>query len=207
MDNQIQTMIPSTVPQPDDDEPMPLYVHTEAASTNFYWTFGKIETFSLQTTFRGNLQDVEIEAHLAAVKSALVHIVEMGGHAKPVGQQAQASQPAPQQTAKAPPTPPVKQPAAQQNGPKEIHELKFVKVEVVPKPDGKSELRFYEAGHKYPDIYATRATEKWIDELGWDETAFVSAAYDAKGVAGYVLSDKLNTKGNPYKDIEYIKLG
>jgi len=65
----------------------------EAASTNFYWTFGKDEVFNLQTTFRGSVTETEIAAHFASVKHALIQVVSLGGHAKQVGQQ--PSQPAP----------------------------------------------------------------------------------------------------------------
>lgn len=214
--NDVGTVV-STVPQPEDDERDPLFVSTEAASTNFYWTLGKHEVFNLQTTFRGNPQAVEIEAHLAAVKIALAQVVEIGGHAKPVGQQ--AAQPAPVKPAPAPaakpgaPAPPtgttpVKPSAAPvaQAGPKEILKLEFVKISVIPKTDGKCELQFFGAGHKFPDIYATRAVAKWAEELGWPDTAFVTTVYEQAGKVGYVLSDKVNSKGNRYKDIEYIKL-
>ena len=218
-----------TIPAPHlDNEPEPLYVQPDMASTNFYWTFGKSETFNLQTTFRGNPQAVEIEAHLAAVKSALVHIVEMGGHAKPVGQQAsyQTPKPTPQlrpadntaanleAAGRAVPKPDAEPKPATTNGEKQILKLAVSKVEIVPKPDGKAELKFYGAGHKYPDLYATRSIAVWAEEIGWDVSAFAAAiTYDTTDVGksptmevGYTLSDKLNTKGNPYKDIDYIKM-
>ena len=91
-------------------------------------------------------------------------------------------------------------------GNKAIQELHVVKVEITPKPDGKAELKFFTTGHKFPDLYATRSVEQWVEALNWEAATFGAAAeYSEKLLVGYTLSDKLNTAGNPYKDIAYIK--
>lgn len=75
-----------------DQTPEVLELSPEQASTNFYWLFGKSEVFNLQTTIRGILDPLQIQAHLESAKMMMKEIVEMGGHAKQVGKQ---DQPAP----------------------------------------------------------------------------------------------------------------
>jgi hypothetical protein len=94
----------------------------------------------------------------------------------------------------------------QPSGGKEILTLVATKMEVMPKPDGKVELKFFEQGHKFPDIYATGAVEnmvklltptgQWTAEMLSQATTYEGLAYTVRYTLG-----KLNSKGNPYKDI------
>lgn len=92
----------------------------------------------------------------------------------------------------------------------EVLTLVAASMEVTPKPDGKVELKFFEAGHKYPDIYANGTVENmlkllaptgdWTADLLSTATSYDGLAYTVR----YTLSKKLNSKGNPYKDIVNI---
>lgn len=182
---------------------------SEQASTNFYWTVGQKEVFNLQTTVRGALVIEQVEQHLATVIDALKAVVERGGHAKAVGAQPRADPPAPAVTAApgAPATPaPVAPPAPAQpqaSGPESIIATRLV---VVPQAEGKSKIEFYADGHKFPDLSVTRKLAELRNMLRlvgeWTD-AHLSAAgdYGVKYRVEYTLSSKLNSKGNPYKDI------
>lgn len=91
-------------------------------------------------------------------------------------------------------------------GGKAIQVFKADKVVIEPKPDGKVRVNFWQTGRKYADLYGTKSADKWADLFGWDESAFSEPeTYGVSVEVGYTLSDKTNDKGNPYKDIEYIK--
>lgn len=195
-----------------------LEVNPEEASTNFYWTVGNKEVFNVQTTIRGNPSADEIAEHVASAVFAMKHITEMGGHAKFTGSRnvESVAAPLPQttptqaaiETGKAAPAPKVNDAST-----KEMMEVIATRVEVAPKPDSKCELKFFGDGDKYPRIYATKPVTTWVAMLGWDASSFGQAENFILGPdeqpirlkIGYTLSDKLNTKGNPYKDIQYIK--
>ena len=38
-----------------------------------------------------------------------------------------------------------------------------------------------------------------------EQIFYLPGEYEVDLLIGYTLSDKLNTKGNPYKDVQYIK--
>ena len=104
------------------------------------------------------------------------------------------------------PAPKAQAAAGSSGSSKAVQELHVIKVEITPKPDSKAEIKFFTAGHKFPDLYATRTTAQWVEDLNWEESIFGAAAeYSEKLLVGYTLSDKLNTAGKPYKDIAYIK--
>src|SRR3990167_3158712 len=214
--------------KPVDFNGKPIECNPEELSTNFYWTFGREEVFNVQTTVRGNPTPYEILAHLDAVQIAQTHVVHRGGHAKPVGAQAVHSAVTPTaipttapvqaavETGKAVPAPaPAPAQAAQPTNGKQMMEVNAVRVECLPKPDVKAELKFFDAdpSHKYAVIYGTKTATAWAALFGWAEINFKAAATfqaypDGRPlhiIIGYTLSEKLNTKGNPYKDIEYIR--
>lgn len=203
-------------------------VDPEKASTNFYWLLGTTEVFNLQTTIRGNLSDEEISSHMRSAVAGMKQALALGGHAKAVGKNGDAQTFVPPTTpaqaaietgkANVPPSGP--RPAAVETSPyetphvgfqqpaqKQVNELVAVKVEITPVSEGKAELKFYEAGHKWPDLYSKRAAKDWSGVLGWAQDEFMKAqTFDGLNLRiGYTLSDKLNSKGNPYKDIAYIK--
>lgn len=89
---------------------------------------------------------------------------------------------------------------------KAVETLLATKMEVTPKPDGKVELKFYGAGHKFPDIYANGSVENMVKLLAgngdWTAEHLAAAnTYDSEFTIRYTLSAKLNSKGNPYKDV------
>lgn len=90
-----------------------------------------------------------------------------------------------------------------------IQSIKIVKMSVTPRADGKSDVKFFEAGHQYPDLYATRTPAELAALLkatgDWKEDHFKAAAeYNVMMLIDYKLSEKKNSKGNPYKDIVTI---
>ena len=89
--------------------------------------------------------------------------------------------------------------------------MSIVKLSMLPKPDGKCQVSFFESGHKFPDIYSTKKVEDWVKFMaptgGWTAEHFAAVAeYDVAVVVTYTLSEKLNTKGNRYKDLASVKL-
>jgi len=84
--------------------------------------------------------------------------------------------------------------------------INAVKMSVTPRADGKVEVKWFAAGHTYPDIYATKTVEALCDLLKatgqWTPAHFGAVAeYLVPMTIRYVNSEKLNSKGNPYKNI------
>lgn len=113
----------------------------------------------------------------------------------------------------APQAAPAPEAATPPPGGKQVQEIVATRIEVTPKPDGKAELKFYGAGDKYPRIYSTKPAATWESILGWAASNFGQALTiqqhpDGRALRltiGYTLSEKLNSQGKPYKDIEYIR--
>jgi hypothetical protein len=87
-----------------------------------------------------------------------------------------------------------------------------VKMDVTPRADGKLNVNFYAAGHQYPDMYVTKTPAEMVAALAkcgaWTLAEHFSGpgSYDLPGyVIEYTLSDKKNSKGNPYKDLADIR--
>lgn len=83
---------------------------------------------------------------------------------------------------------------------------------IEPKPGGKVAVNFFGNGHKQPhddyaEVYVIRSAEQLAKDMPFfDSEIFVEAGeYSESLTVGYTLSDKLNSKGNPYKDIQYIR--
>ena len=98
-------------------------------------------------------------------------------------------------------------PAKPAGGPKEVIHFTASKITVTPKEDDKATVEFWGAGRKYADIYCTQKVESLVTLFGggWTAQHFQSAAsYDVKLTVAYTLSDKLNSKNNPYKDLVSI---
>jgi hypothetical protein len=114
--------------------------------------------------------------------------------------------PAPQPTASAP-APALAQASSNGNG---ALVLDSARMEVVPGADGKSEVKFYADGHQYPDLYTKRTPAQLavlLQPTGqWTPDHFTKAGTHAVPMRiEYKLSDKKNSKGNPYKDIVAVK--
>ena len=93
-----------------------------------------------------------------------------------------------------------------------VTEVKAVHISVEPKPGGKTSVNFFGNDRKQPhnqfaDVYVTRSAEQLGQLMPFiDPTVFEQAGeYAAVLTVGYTLSDKLNTKGNPYKDVQYVR--
>lgn len=86
-----------------------------------------------------------------------------------------------------------------------------VKLEITPDAEDKVTLKWYAGGHKYPDIYTTRTTEKILELLrstgeDWTITHLSKVgSYTVNHDIRYLNSEKTNSKGNPYKDIVEIR--
>ena len=103
-------------------------------------------------------------------------------------------------------TPPVTTPAAPAAPASGVMTLKIVKMQVAPRADGKVDLKFFEAGHQYPDISTAKTAADAVNMLKatgkWELFHFAQVAeFNVDFVIDYKNSAKLNSKGNPYKDI------
>lgn len=83
------------------------------------------------------------------------------------------------------------------------------KMTVMPKPDGKVTLEWFADGHKYADIYTTRAVDSALTLLAstgaWTKEHLTAAqTFQVHHLITWRDSDKLNSKGNPYKDLVSI---
>lgn len=77
---------------------------------------------------------------------------------------------------------------------------------VQPKPDGKVTIEWFCDGHKYADIYTTRSIESAVNLLAttgsWTADHLKEAVrYKVNHLITWKDSEKLNSKGNPYKDL------
>lgn len=95
---------------------------------------------------------------------------------------------------------------------KPVLEIHAVHMTVEPKPGGKVNVNFFgndklQPHNKYADIYVTRTAEQLAKDMPYlDPEVFTEPGEYAVGLLiGYTLSDKLNSKGNRYKDVQYIK--
>jgi len=110
------------------------------------------------------------------------------------------------------PTPaPTPSAAPAQNG-GEAYAVRAVMWEVLPDAEGKVQIKFYgndkkQPHNQYPDVYATKTPEAWaammpfIGAEAWQRVG----KYNTPLIVRYVLSDKLNSKGNPYKNLTAVE--
>lgn len=90
-----------------------------------------------------------------------------------------------------------------------VNTFQIVKMQVAPRADGKVDLKFFEAGHQYPDISTSKTAADAVNLLKatgkWEPFHFAQAAeFNVNFVLTWKNSAKLNSKGNPYKDIVTI---
>jgi len=95
---------------------------------------------------------------------------------------------------------------------KPVMEIHAVHMTVEPKPGGKVSVNFFGNDRKQPhnqfaDIYVTRTAMQLSSDMPYlDPEVFTAPGeYAVDLIIGYTLSDKLNSKGNNYKDVVYIK--
>ena len=219
---------PLVVPNPDaqpaeeespdrNDDAELVYVDPEQSSFNFYLItpLGA----NVQWTVRGTLTAEQINASFETLKLAVYVALANKCTLKQVGQQAAqvTSAPAPAPlpaptaaSAPAMPAPTNGKPPAPASSAKPVLTIAARKLEVTPRADGKVDAKFYAAGHNYPDIQKACTAEALADllkETGeWTAGYFAAAAsFDVSMAVDYTLSDKLNSKNNPYKDIQAVR--
>lgn len=180
----------------------------EQASTNMYWTFGKNEVFNLQTTIRGIVHPAQVEYHLKSVKVAMNLIIEMGGHAKPIGQQPlppRADTPS-QPTGVFPTPQPVPIATPQPTG--GAHEAQCVLIEVGTSYQGnKTQLKFTCNGMDYPLLYTKSVGEMatLLSPLGFTPAHIVvGQKYPINCRVFYVENVR---DGKPRKDVQRVAVG
>lgn len=104
------------------------------------------------------------------------------------------------------PSSPAPVPNGNGNGHSAMLSLRAAKMTVTPRADGKVDLKFFEAGHQYPDIYTAKTINEAITMLkttgAWKPEHFAAAGeFQVNMVIDYKNSEKLNKNGKPYKDI------
>ena len=88
--------------------------------------------------------------------------------------------------------------------------IQAVKMEVVPAADGKAELKFYATGHRYPDLTSKQSIDRLLQLLAptgaWTaEHLSMAQTFDVSFAVAWEPSEKLNTRGEPYKNIVGVK--
>lgn len=116
-----------------------------------------------------------------------------------------AASTAPQDGQPPAPSAPAGQPA-QANGNGSNGYIHATKLEIVPSADGKVALKWYSAGHQYPDITSTRPADKAVELLratgDWTpEHVKMVGTYQVRHKIAWRESEKMNSKGKPYRDI------
>jgi hypothetical protein len=155
---------------------------------------------------------------LTRVEFMTKFLSENGRTPKPVGQQPPATfkgegEPTGNGGAHLPPAPGAPPPVPAPGAPAPVKGETFqaVKMEVTPKPDGKAELKFYAAGHRYPDLTSTQTVERLLQYLAatgdaWTAEHLATAqTFDVSYAVAWEPSEKLNSAGKPYKNLVAVK--
>jgi len=221
-----------TIPEPEGEiygafvrQPEPVF--TEAPAVVFTQLYGKKggQVIQFNLTCRGNTGTEAIDQIMAAIRYAgeryklsvdrpdvsVAAPERLPEH--PATLAAQQAQPAP--VAQPAPAPASAAPASPANvttytAPGAGNTIHAVRLEVVPNASGKVTLRWYEAGHNYPDITTTRTVEKAAELLAstgedWKpEHMRMVQQFTVRHVIRWRASEKMNTQGKPYKDIVSI---
>ena len=90
--------------------------------------------------------------------------------------------------------------------------MNIIKMEIAPRADGKTDLKFFMAGRQYPEIYACMTPEQLAPMLAntgaWTPDHFKSpASHDINYVINWRNSQNTNKNGKFYKDIVTIAQG
>lgn len=178
------------------------------AEAGFSMNFGMISDVAgpCQVTFRGATCKDWPEASSQASEFVKTKLAQGWKFNVPASAPKQ-SESAPQAT-QAAPTSATAQPSA--GG--AVTEVRVVYMEVLPQADGKTEVKFFgndkkQPHNQYPDVYSKRMAQDHVKAMPFlDPNIFGKAGnYTVSLVLGYTLSVKTNAKGNPYKDVQYIK--
>lgn len=99
-------------------------------------------------------------------------------------------------------------PGATVTQPGTVQTIHAIKLQIEPRADGKVNLNFFEAGHQYADIKATKTTAEAIAMLqpigAFTEEHMVASEYAINAVIDWKPSANLNKNGKPYKNIVTI---
>jgi hypothetical protein len=85
------------------------------------------------------------------------------------------------------------------------------RLKIVPEEGDKVSLQWFAPGHEFPDIQSKRGTAKALELLqssgeAWEENHLARVgSFNVKHAIYWRASEKLNPKGNPYKDIVEIR--
>lgn len=174
------------------------------ASFNFHGTTRK--GWNLQFTMR----DRDEFALLDRFGKFVARLEEVG--ISPAGHKAEKpGQPAPPQLRELPGLPAsVAPPVPVAGNGSGIQTIHAVRMEVTPQADGKAKLAFYGEGHQYPDITSTQVVDRLLALLapsgGWTAAHLaVAQKFDVAIAVDWRPSQKLNQRGQPYKDIVAIR--
>lgn len=182
------------------------------ASVNFYFVTKK--GYNCQLTLR----DTDEVRLLDRMSQIVTHLESIGCQPKPVGQQPENKQPAPkpngngQPAAPLPPPAGKPAPAAPAAAPRERQSTAVVKMKVTPLEGGKVSVDFFAAGHQYADVYDRLDPKQLLAMLAptgaWTlEHLAAVATYQVSFVVEWEFSERINSKGNPYKNILAIRPG
>lgn len=88
------------------------------------------------------------------------------------------------------------------------------RIKVTPQPEQKAELAIFFKGHAFADMHYTATVADLVQRMAatnipWEESDFtVANEFRCEFVVKWKESKKLNTKGNPYRDIvEFLPAG
>jgi hypothetical protein len=91
-----------------------------------------------------------------------------------------------------------------------VQTIRAVKLQIEPRPDGKVNLNFFEAGHQYADIRATKTPAEAVALLrpigAFELSHMVASEYAINAVIDWSPSTNKNKNGKPYKNIVTIAL-
>jgi hypothetical protein len=198
----------------------------EEASTNFFWRIGKEQVFDMQTTVRGVPTEWGMREHLRAVVGTIRAVVSVGGVSKntvafaapaPVTVATPEALTTATPTPAATPSPAAPSPTgpvpvgAGSGGPipvggKPLQVFGASHMEILPQTDGKVQLAFYGPGDKYARLFHKRTPDELMQFLaqtdGWTPDHFKAPGkYEVRYNVTWQESDKMNNKGNPYKNV------
>jgi hypothetical protein len=89
-----------------------------------------------------------------------------------------------------------------------VQTIRAVKLQIEPRADGKVNLLFFEAGHQYADIRATKTPAEAVTMLqpigAWTLAHMIASEYQINAVIDWANSTNTNKNGKPYKNIVTI---
>lgn len=155
--------------------------------------------------FNLTVRDVKPEAAIDRIMAGIAYAKEHYGLSL-LRPDASIPGPAKQDAATASSAPAAPAPSNGQDYSSKQSTIHAVKMEVTPSADGKVTMKWFTAGHQYPDITTTRTEERAIELLcttgKWEASHLQRAqTFQVKHKIIWRESEKKNSSGKPYKDI------